>query len=291
MKIVKLKGGLGNQMFQYVFAKILEQISGEEIKLDYSAYGDKNDIVRVPRIARFKISLNQATDQNIKQVCLFEHKGKTLTFKYRLGIMAEHLFNRKYFLEPNREFIQPETIANYLYYDGYWQSWRYTDLAKEIIHNEFVPRENLSELSMITFKEMQQENSVFLGVRKGDYSKELSHYGIYGQEYYRKCMQYIAAHVKCPVFYVFSNDITWCKENIDFSGYDVRFREPELQTDDFEELILMSACKHGIMLNSTYHWWGAYLIKNPQKIICHPLKWFADEKPIDIYPKEWVAIE
>ena len=103
-------------------------------------------------------------------------------------------------------------------------------------------------------------------------------------------MGYIKERIENPVFYVFSNDIEWCKNNIDWLDYNVKFRNKEDQVDDFEELIIMSSCKHAIVVNSTYNWWGAYLIENPNKIVCCPDRWFFDDKPIDIIPDNWVRI-
>ena len=140
-------------------------------------------------------------------------------------------------------------------------------------------------------EQMQKENAVFIGVRKGDYAadkKSIEHYGNFDSQYYLAAMKTIASKVENPKFYVFSNDVEWCKKNLDWGGYNIFYREPEQQTDDFEELMLMSSCKHAIIVNSTYNWWGAYLIKNPDKIVCCPKKWFFDDAPIDIVPDSWI---
>ena len=104
-------------------------------------------------------------------------------------------------------------------------------------------------------------------------------------------MAYMDARVENPVYYIFSNDIEWCKKNIVWGVRDVRFREKEMQTNDFEELILMSSCKHAIIVNSSFNWWGATLIRNIEKIVCCPEKWWFDDKPIDIIPENWVRIK
>lgn len=294
MRIVKLKGGLGNQMFQYAFAKLIEKRTGDEVKIDFSAYTSlKNDIVRVPRIAKFKLSLPTADDSDLNSICKFNHKGDSLSLKYKVGIYAEKTFNRKYFFEPNRAFIDPASLTSYSYFDGYWQSYRYIDEVKSNIVEEFTPNYELSENTKKAMTQMQCENSVFIGVRKGDYTadkKSIAHYGNFDSAYYLTAMKKIAEKVENPKFYIFSNDVEWCKKNLDWGGYNIVYREPEQQTDDFEELMLMSSCKHAIIVNSTYNWWGAYLINNPDKIVCCPQKWFFDDAPIDIVPKEWIKI-
>lgn len=291
MKIVKLKGGLGNQMFQYSYAMLLKQRTGETVYLDFSAYNDlKNDTIRVPRIVKFNLTLPAATNDEIKRICLLKHSGNSQTFWYRVGIFLEGLINKRYFIEPNRAYIDPDRIIRNNFFDGYWQSWRYVDEVREQIKKEFVPNYVLSGTTIETQKIMQKENSVFVGVRRGDYGEEASHYGSLEEDYYERAMEYIEQKVNDPVYYIFSNDIEWCKNNIKCESRTIKYRDKELQTDDFEELMLMASCKHAIIANSSYHWWGAALINYNNKIICCPEKWWFDEKPIDIIPGEWVKI-
>lgn len=294
MKIVKLKGGLGNQMFQYAFAKLLERHTKEEVKLDFSSYQSlKQDNVRVPRITKFNISLQAASVDEINKCCVLRHTGNSLSFRYKVGIFVEKTINKNYFFELNRSYIDCKTVLSKKYYDGYWQSYKYINAVADIIENEFVPNYSLSDKSRKMISKLQTEESVFIGVRRGDYTNSQSaikHFGGFSAEYYLNAMDVISKKVKNPVFYVFSNDIEWCKENLDWSSYNVVYREPESQTNDFEELMIMSACKHAIIVNSTYHWWGAYLIKNVDKIVCCPEKWFFDDAPIEILPPTWTRV-
>ena len=295
MKIVKLKGGLGNQMFQYAFAKLIEKKTGEQVKLDFSAYGSlKDDVIRVPRIAKFRLSLESASQDYVDSICMFKHRGNSLSLLYKAFIFAEKTFNKKYFFEPDRTYISPEKILKYDYFDGYWQSYRYIDEVREEILKDFVPNYELSENTKRTIAQMQSENSVFIGVRKGDYTadkKSIAHYGNFDSSYYLAAMKKISEKVENPQFYIFSNDVEWCKKNLDWGGYHVIYRELAHQTDDFEELMLMSSCKHAIIVNSTFNWWGAYLIKNPDKIVCCPKKWFFDDAPIDIILDDWLKLD
>lgn len=291
MRIVKLKGGLGNQMFQYAFAKLVEKHTGEVVKLDYSAFENlSNDKVRVPRIRFFKISLEKAETEDINNFCILNHLKNSQSLLYKIGIFIEKTINKKYYWEPNRAFRPLNILLGYRYFDGYWQSWRYIEDIKECIFNEFEPNYDISINTRKMQELLKNENSVFIGIRRGDYSQEQKHYGCFSELYYRRAMEYIEKRVSNPVYYVFSNDIEWCKKNIDWTGHSVNFREKDYQTNDFEELLLMSSCKHAIIVNSTYNWWGAYLIKNDNKIICCPTKWWFDNKPIDIIPNDWVRI-
>ena len=295
-KIIKMKGGLGNQMFQYAFAKYVERNSGDVSILDFSAYAELlGDEIRKPRLLNFNITSEVASENEIRKSTLLNHKGNSLSFKYKIGVFLEALFNRKYFFEWKRGyFITNPQIQGIDYFDGYWQSIEYIEPIKEQLLKDFTPNYELSAKTQKMMTDMQAHNSVFVGIRKGDYAAKASarkHFGVITNEYYSKAMDLISSKVDNPVFHIFSNDIEWCKQNIDFGNHKVIFRDKEIQTNDFEELMVMSSCKHAIISNSTFNWWGAYLIKNPKKEIVCPLRWFNDETSINIVPKEWNRIE
>lgn len=296
MKIIKLKGGLGNQMFQYAFAKYVEKKSGDISILDFSAYAELlNDEIRKPRLLKFNISSLVANDRQIKQATMLKHEGNSLSFQYKVKIFLEAVFNPKYYFEWKRGvFISLPGIKKHGYFDGYWQSIEYIEPIKEQLFREFTPNYELSDKAKQQIVEMQGHDSVFVGIRKGDYTANANarnHYGVITNSYYLKAMELISSKVESPVFHIFSNDIEWCKQNLDFKNYKVVFRNKEMQTDDFEELMIMSSCKHAIISNSTFNWWGAYLIKNPNKKIVCPLRWFNDDTPINIIPEKWSKIE
>ena len=291
MRIVKLKGGLGNQMFQYAFAKLIEKRTGDVVKLDYSSFDSlENDSIRVPRLKKFNISLNPASQEELDDMLLLRHKGNSLGLPYKVGVYIEKTLNRHYAFEPNRAYINPDLISDKWYFDGYWQSYKYTDEIWDTLIQEFTPNYDLNEKTILLAEKMKSENSVFVGVRKGDYAEtsyDFKHFGIIGASYYEKCLNFIDGQIGNPLYYVFTNDINWCKKNIDWGKRTVFYREPENQVSDFEELILMSSCNNAIIANSTFHWWGAQLISSRNKIICCPSKWFYDGKPIEIIPKNW----
>lgn len=287
LQIIKLKGGLGNQMFQYAFAKCMQQYTENIVKLDLSYYMENGDQIRKPRILKYNLSLPVAMDAEIKSICIFSHFSK----QYRkIKMIFERLLNRQYYIEPDRRYRSLEILKNYSYFDGYWQSWRYADNVIEDLKKEFTPNYVLDDETNAMITQVKNENSVFVGIRRGDYALEQSHYGEFKQDYYDKAMQYIESKVENPIYYIFSNDIEWVKENISFGNRQIIYRENEDVIDDFEELMIMMNCKHSIIINSTYHWWAARLMYQEGKIVVAPKKWFADNKPIDIVPPEWIRI-
>lgn len=294
MKIVKFKGGLGNQLFQYAYIKALElKYNCKNVKGDFSFFNDiKNDNIRVPRIEKLNVKIEKAVDSDLKQVCLFDHYGNPMELKYKGFIFIENILNRKYFFEKDRGYRDINGLLSYEYFDGYWQSWRYLEGIESELRTEITPKFELSKKTEEKIKQVKKENAVFLGVRRGDYveiPKNLKHYGTFGEEYYTNAIKYIKERVENPVFYIFSNDINWVKSNMNFDC-DVIYRDDEEQTSDIEELFIMAACKHAIIVNSTFYWWGAWLMSNADKIVIAPKNWFFDNKPIDIVPDVWVKM-
>ncbi|XCP84011.1 alpha-1,2-fucosyltransferase [Roseburia hominis] len=291
MKIVKLKGGLGNQMFQYAFACLLHEHTNDEVKIDTSYFQSTiADSIRQCRLLQYKLTLQEAAKEEIERLCLFRHTGNPMGTKYRYSIALEGVFNRNYYFEKNRAYVPVDDVKSYSYFDGYWQSWRNVDPIIEKLKNEFQPLNQLSNKTQTTLNKISTEQSVFIGIRRGDYSQRSGHFGSFGQDYFETAMKYIDERVEYPVYYIFSNDIEWVKNHIDFGKRSITFREKEDVVDDFEDLILMSYCKHSIIINSTYHWWGARLHEYDGKIVIAPQKWFFDKKPIDIVPNRWIRI-
>lgn len=287
MRIIKLKGGLGNQLFQYSFAKLIERETGDIVKIDLSSYQAlTEDQIRKPRILKYNISLPIATERDIKEICKFNHNGNSQSNRYRVGIALESILNCKYYFEKDRAYRNVKTIASNLYFDGYWQSYRYVDAVIEELERDFIPVDPLGENSKHVLYEIENTESVFIGIRRGDYlTVKPEHYGSLGQNYYDAGMKYIADRIPNAIFYIFSNDIEWVQKNMSFEKYNfVLVNDTE---DDFEDYILMTRCKHSIIPNSTYHWWGARRHDNKEKIVVAPKKWFVDDAPIDIVPTHW----
>jgi len=294
MKLVKFKGGLGNQLFQYSLIRNFEiKYNLKHIKGDFSYFNDiNNDTVRLPRIKKLKVNITIASKEDVSEICKFKKSGNPLGLKYKSKIYFEKTFNKKYYFESDRSYRDLSTLLNYNYYDGYWQSWKYVEEIEDNLRKEIQPNFELSSQTKKIIAKMENENSVFIGIRRGDYlttKKDINHYGSYSINYYLKAIEYIKKNVDNPIFYVFSNDITWVKENLDFKT-DVIYRDDKEQTSDVEELFIMGTCKHAIIVNSSFYWWGAWLIENQDKIVIAPNNWFADGSKIDILPQNWIKI-
>jgi len=295
MKIVKFKGGLGNQLFQYAFLRNLEErFDCKNVKGDFFYYCSlSRDTVRRPKIEHFNTIINKTSRKDIRETCLFPRIGNPLSLLYKAILYFEKTLNRSYFLEPSRKPINIQEIISHVYFDGYWQYWKNVYDIEDILREELKPRFNISPSNKEIISMVSRENSVFIGFRRGDYLANRSTrriFGILNESYYRRAIIEIEKRVDNPVYYLFSDSVEWVKKNINF-GVNVNYRYNRLHGSDIEDLIMMGACKHAIIPNSTFHWWGAWLIKNKGKIIVTPENWFVDGKEIEIVPPNWIKVE
>ena len=184
------------------------------------------------------------------------------------------------------------TLPDNTYLDGYWQSPKFFEEIREILIKDLTLANPSSSAEILQTK-IQQTNSVAIHVRRGDYIKNpivLKEFGICSDQYYTKAVKHILKNVDDSLFFVFSDDINWVKENIALPNSTVYIDDPNLT--DVEELILMSKCKHNIIANSSFSWWGAWLNTNANKIAIAPTPWF-DLAPYDkdLIPISWIKIQ
>ena len=300
MKIVKLKAGLGNQMFQYAFCKLLEtQFGVEDVLVDISYFDHKNYRKYLDSgLKKLSLTYNTASRDDLKRIRVPYNNFQPHHFLHRFVAGLQAIFNRHYYFEKNREYVDVQTILNYSYFDGYWQSWRYLEPIKDILLKDFQPKEALSRLTKDSIERYRQLNSVFIGVRRGDYAKSTKAQKMWGTpsaEYYEKALEIIKKEVEDPYFIIFSDDVDWVKQNLGFEKMvadngRIEYRDKEKIFNNFEEMFVMSSCKHAVISNSTFNFWGAWMIDNPTKIVIAPKQWFKNGQKIDIIPPTWIQI-
>jgi hypothetical protein len=288
MIIIKLIGGLGNQMFQYALGRHLAIKNGTVLKFDISdlinSSNDNSEItIRNYELNNFNIEEKIASKE---ELVLFKDKRPKIL---RILEKLKPYNWRSKIYEKGLNFDQRIlNIKGDKYLAGYWQSELYFNEIRDFLLNEFSPKKtNLDNIGVIADK-IKSKTSISLHVRRGDYVKAYSnHYHVQDQTYYSEALQIIKqAYSNCNLF-VFSDDIQWCKDNLNFEEL-TYYVEPN---QSFEDIYLMSLCSHNIIANSSFSWWGAWLNKNPEKICIAPKKWFKNKnKKNNIIPKNWITI-
>ncbi len=272
MKVIKITGGLGNQMFQYLYGQHLSLKYNDEVQYDISSFQNQPDFLdeRKCELTSFKFNFPIVNNSHFSQFKKLSNKKKIIHF------LRNFLLNSSKTFLPIPEFYSqvsnfiPSFIRN-RYFFGYWQTDRFYNAVKDKCPNIFELSQDYEHLLVNQHHQhnIQNENSVSLQVRRGDFLGENE--WICDLDYYFKAISIISDHVDNPKYFIFSDDIEWCKKELKFD-IDITFVEPNFELP-FEDMMLMSSCKHNIIVNSTFGWWGATLNSNPIKVCISPKKW------------------
>ncbi len=304
MIITKLNGGLGNQMFQYACGRALALRNNDLLKLDISEYGPGRsngiDAVREYSLSHF----------NIKEDIAGEKEATAARLPYGAFSNYFAIFRRKILRQFNVGFnsriLRAKTAGRTIYLDGFWQSEKYFADCAETIRQDFTLKKPLSPAAQTIAGAIGQQSgngpSVSIHIRRGDVARNAAtnpYYGIATPEYYSRALVHVAEklaarNMKNFRIFVFSDDIEWTKKNIAIPypttyvlGDDAKNNLP-----DHEEMTLMSMCDHNIVANSSFSWWGAWLNKNPDKIVIAPKEWSTRDKKwhTDTVPTTWTRL-
>jgi hypothetical protein len=279
MIIVRLRGGLGNQLFQYAAAKALADHHHTELKLDLYTYTRHR--YRKFELSRFNVDAPEASRSEVHRFT-----GSNPLVRY-LNKRENYMRCPKVFAQPHYHFYQDFfSLPADLYLSGYWQSEKYFHPAAAVIRSQYAPKAPLDERTRAMQQKMRSENSVAIHVRRGDYTSAATYSSFFGtlsKEYYDNAFARMKEHLADPVFYIFSDDPAWCRQH--FAGIEViDFNKGD---DAFKDMLLMSSCRNNIIANSTFSWWGAWLNSNPDKKVIAPRQWFRENyltRKTPVYP-------
>jgi hypothetical protein len=285
--LLRLSGGLGNQLFQYAAARHLADLHQTELVLDtyWYAHTPKRDTPRTFELVHYPVRARVATA--LEAVWCRLHGGRVTRRLPFLPRRWKHFSERRFAFDP--VFLQ---LPDNTYLDGYWQSYRYFEAVAASIRSELVPIAALGEKDSAIANLMHSTQSISIHVRRGDYvsNTTAAAHGVCGLDYYHKAVQYMLAKIEHAHFFVFSDDPVWTRENIVLSE-DVTYVEHNGAPFAFQDLRLMSLCKHHIAANSSFSWWGAWLNPAPDKVVVCPMHWFADSRDTStLSPADWVRL-
>jgi Glycosyl transferase family 11 len=291
MIIVQLKGGLGNQMFQYAAAFALARAHNTQLVLDTTfLHKSANGYTkREFELAVFSLTAQLPTDA---QAALFQSMEQpTIWERFKFKFLSKN----KIYAEPHFHF-DPHMLQQQdgTYLNGYWQSEKYFLDVESKLRKEFVFKSVPSERNAELLTHIINENSVALHVRRGDYLNKAitaGHHPVCSVEYYDMAIHEVINKVSEPIFYIFSDDVDWAMQNLKLPA-DTVYVNHNTGAASFEDMRLMSHCKHHIIANSSFSWWGAWLAKHANQIVIAPKNWFAnatvDTK--DLVPSNWIRL-
>lgn len=282
MNIIYIDGGLGNQMFQYALAMKLEHL-GRQVRLDVTKYADHyaHNGFELDKI--FHIDTPLAENREIKKLGYLKENHWT-------GLLKKSFFCKKTFYSNESSMFDDRVFTlDHHYLEGYWQSEKYFLDIKEKVWKTYTFPEFSTEQQRYYAKKIQETCSVSVHIRRGDYLEYAYLQDICTLDYYKSAMRYFRENCLKPVdFFIFTNDIPWAKEH--FCGKDCHLVEGNVGSESFRDMQLMTLCKHNIVANSSFSWWGAWLNRNPEKKVIAPERWTNDplESTQDIIPESWI---
>lgn len=276
-------------MFQYAVARQLAERHNTELRLDTSGFA--NYELYGFGLANFNISADIATADDLSR---FKAARKSARGMRRLFSAFSHRPER-YVRESSLRFNhQILALPDQVYLDGYWQSEQYFVSIRPLLLQEFSLKAAPTAGFLRLADQIRARRAVSIHIRRGDYVADQTTqqvHGVCSLEYYQQAVRELASHFDQLEFYVFSDDITWAEANLRLP-HPMVFMGQAQQLKNYEELLLMSLCRHNIIANSTFSWWGAWLNQHPDKRVIAPAKWFNDpEKDAsDLVPVAWNRI-
>lgn len=292
MVISRIIGGLGNQMFQYAAGRALSLKRNTALALDITEFQGYalHQGFELSRV--FSPSLQIASHGDVRKVLGWQGVPIVRT------LLARKLFAslraKQLILEPHFQYWPGfDGLNASCYLSGYWQSEKYFSDSIPQIRKDFTFRGLLNGQNLEHAAKIQTHNSVSLHVRRGDYvsnPKNSATYHACSIEYYSRAVRYIAERVGKPTIFIFSDDIKWVEQNLKLD-FPCEYITNNSGSDSYNDMRLMSMCRHHVIANSSFSWWGAWLNPSAEKIVIAPRQWFSGRTDVrDLFPTNWVTL-
>lgn len=297
-----LQGRIGNQLFQYAFARVIQQEKGNDTKILF----DDSDVLRCKwenSLCKYDLPNVEYTHSSIaKKMYFFTYQSVVRNFyklftkkmnyqdKYLFEKKIQHFINQKGIFLCENGFIFP--CLNYskpVYLEGYFQSEKYFSIYQDDIKKILKKDIDIKLKKYPHIKELRNRNTVCVSI-KIEHNVGSSMYSVCDINYWKKSLDYIIEKVENPYFFICSDNVEYVVENlIDTSKYEYTVQDKKSSVD--LSLLAMSECKHFVIGNTTFGWWAQYLSDSQDKIVVAPSKWMAIDMPIDIYQDNWHLVQ
>lgn len=292
MVISNIIGGLGNQMFQYAAGRAISLERDTSLRLDISGFANYGlhqgfELQRV-----FDCPAEIASEADVRGILGWQFSPGIRRVVSRSSMSV---FRREGFVvEPHFHYWPGiKKVPRDCYLAGYWQSEKYFQTHASAIRADFIFKSPPANRNAELAGQIAQVNAVSLHVRRGDYAKNPktnATHGLSPLEYYQSAIQLIAEQVDQPIFFIFSDEPSWARENLKIK-FPCQYVDHNQGAASYNDMRLMSKCKSHIIANSSFSWWGAWLNPDPEKIVIAPKKWFANDNDVnDLFPQGWVTL-
>ncbi len=295
MIITRLIGGLGNQMFQYAVGRRLAHVLGTELKLDITEFDNyKPRTFRTYSLGNFNIREKFASPEEVAALT-----RPTMLERMRAKLLRRPPRPPRTYIREKHFHFDPDilNLLDGVYLDGYWQSEKYFSDIAEIIRREFTVKVPQTGKNQELGEQINSRESVSLNVRRGDYVSNPrinKLFGCCGLDYYLRRVEFINSKVKNAHFFAFSDEPQWVADNLKLPC-SMTIVDHNNTSMEYEDLRLISQCKHHIIANSSFSWWGAWLNPRKDKMVFAPKQWFGKERQAsrkmdDLLPANWIVL-
>jgi hypothetical protein len=295
MIIVRLRGGLGNQLFQFAAAYSLAHNKGVGLKSDLYTY--TKHPLRKYELHHFNIPLEEATRAEV-------HQFTGSNFVERYLNKKNNYFNCPgVFAQPHYHFYDDFfSLPVPIYLSGYWQSEKYFENVSADLRKMVTPSAPMDSKNNDLISEVRSSQSVAVHIRRTDYNSG-SFFQPMGLDYYQRALGVMSKNISNPRYFIFSDDIEWSRQQLkDLPN--ATFVDHNRGADSFKDLLVMSSCRHQVIANSTFSWWAAWLNDFPGKTVIAPQTWFHNtwvtkKEPVypcrfyntkDLLPSSWIKV-
>jgi hypothetical protein len=286
--IVRLRGGLGNQLFQYAFGRAAALKYGSTLLLDTSLLSSKDPTI-TPReyaLAPFRIAAGLLDESRARKFGVRTSRvGLWLARRGMAGGGCKYVLERRL----GYDAAALDGVKSNAIFEGYWQSEKYFLQCAAQLRDELSITE--SPALRLACADVAGEVSVSVHVRRGDYMTNAAAsemHGVCPLSYYEACFDYIETTVRKPRYYLFTDDTEWAEKSQGFFSREMTLVSQRARLLPHEELVLMSRCRHHILANSSFSWWGAWLDERPDTVVVAPNRWFkSDIEATDLLPSRW----
>lgn len=302
MIYLKIEGRLGNQLFQYAFARKIQKITGDKIAIDWTDVVSKHKEIDDGWEKSLELfNINEYIE--IEKIPFTKKQAFIKNINFELKFYNRYKYFR-WLLKPFSQLAQ--YFGLYLFQDGYFNYTSYKNKNKiilgyfesaknfsdidDIIKTEFVPKAPELEKNLYLYEVIKATESICVSIRRGDFfsTENVKRFGVCDEQYYYNGIDLIKEiYPQCSII-VFSDDMNWVRQNMNF-GDNVFYEDG---TDPlWEKLRLMYSCKHFVISNSTFSWWAQHLSQNPDKIVIAPKQWRIGDKKYEIKEENWFILE
>jgi hypothetical protein len=291
MIIIKVQGGLGNQLLQYSIGQVIALHYNKEVAYDITHFESETRYTKRPYLLDFfDTHMRIATQEEIQNVRY--PFGKISKIFEKVARACNKFIFKKYYIGYKEDFFPRVAKSDSLYLEGYWQSYQYFDgylekLSKDISLKDGMQLEKVKESLLFG-----NYTSVAVHVRRSDFLKVGGGVQVLGRDYYKMAVKELEKFVPDPTYCIFSDDIVWVKEHLGDLFSKAVFPS-EFKCTDYEEFALMKECDHAIIANSTFSFFSTLLTNSETKVVICPDDWlniYLKDKEIPVCPKLWKRV-